>query len=234
VAVVSGEPQSLDSFTVLMIIAWNSVLQAILERDGVDYIETDEQGDPISIDERPKTKGTWELIKLALAGDENRAIRFNLDFLLKLRHHVEHRYLPVVDIMAVEESQALLLNLETVISREFGDDAALGDQLIVPLRLSTLRPDAQMGSLRQLQSQVPGMCWLSCKHTDLTCPTMSWRILSTRSPSSLSQSPQTESAPLMRSSASCLQVRFPKKWMSLSVRSTSSSNDARYQWRPKI
>lgn len=145
-----------DGFTVLMIIAWNSLLQAVLERDGVNYTETNQDGDPIIIDGRPKTLGTWELIKLALVGDSDRAIRTNLDFFLKLRHHVEHRYLPAVDIMVVEESQALLLNLETVLSREFGDDAGLGDQLIVPLQLSALRPDAQMSSLRQLQSQVPG------------------------------------------------------------------------------
>lgn len=145
-----------DGFMVLMIIAWNSLLQAILERDGVDYTDTSEDGDPIIIDGRAKTKRTWELINLALDGDENRAIRTNLDFFLRLRHHVEHRYLPAVDIMVVEESQALLLNLETVLSREFGDDAGLGEQLIVPLQLSALRPDAQMGSLRQLQSQVPG------------------------------------------------------------------------------
>jgi hypothetical protein len=48
----------------------------------------------------------------------------------------------------------LLLNLETVLSRE-GVDAALGEQLIVTLQL-LLSPDAQVGSLRQLQSQVPG------------------------------------------------------------------------------
>lgn len=145
-----------DGFTVLMIISWNSLLQAILDRDGIDYTEKNEHSKTIMIDGRPKTKGTWELVKLALAGDENVAIRSNLDFFLRLRHHVEHRYLPAVDIMVVEESQALLLNLETVISREFGDDAGLGDQLIVPLQLSALKPDAQMGSLRQLQSQVPG------------------------------------------------------------------------------
>jgi Protein of unknown function (DUF3644) len=145
-----------DGFTVLMIIAWNSLLQAILERNGVDYTEVDQAGHPIIVDGRPKILGTWELIKLALEGEDDRAIRVNLDFFLKLRHHVEHRYLPAVDIMVVEESQALLLNLETVLTREFGEDAGLGEQLIVPLQLSALRPDAQMSSLRKLQSQVPG------------------------------------------------------------------------------
>lgn len=144
-----------DGFIVWMIIAWNCLLQAILERDNVDYLERDDQGNPIEIDGRAKVKGSWELVTLALDSPEHRALRCNIDFFLKLRHLIEHRYIPALDAIVVSEAQAMLLNFETTIVREFGEDACLGAQLVVPLQLSALRTDAQIRSLKELMSLVP-------------------------------------------------------------------------------
>lgn len=146
-----------ETFIVLMIIAWNSLLQALLERAGVDYYERDESGHVVERDGRGKVKDTAELIRLGLAGDDRRsqAMRYNLDFFLRLRNVIAHRYLPSLDPLIVEEAQSLLLNFESVLVENFGDEAKLGDQLAVPLQLSGFRNSGGQTSLKRAQGVLP-------------------------------------------------------------------------------
>ncbi len=144
-----------QTFIVLMIIAWNSLLQAILERDGLDYFEKDNDGETVSQDGRPKVLDTWTLISEALGKEQYRAVRANLDFFLKLRHHISHRYLPAIDQEIVGEAQAMLLNFETLLADEFGNEAALGDRLIVALQLSRFRTDVRDRALKDAQAFLP-------------------------------------------------------------------------------
>ena len=124
-----------EAFILLMIVAWNSLAMALLEHRSISYLEL-EEGEPLLVDGRPRVLDTWQLINLALDSPAQAAVRWNLDFFLKLRHQVAHRYLPALDPMIVEEAQALLTNFENLISAEFGPHAALGDKLFVPLQLS--------------------------------------------------------------------------------------------------
>lgn len=144
-----------ETFIVLMVGAWNSLLQAMLERSSVDYYERDESGAQVLIDGRAKVLGTWELVELALSDDEYRAVRANLDFFLKLRNQIAHRYLPALDAEIVGEAQAMLLNFEELLLAEFGKEAALGEQLAVPLQLSGFRSDGSLQSLRKAQARLP-------------------------------------------------------------------------------
>ena len=107
-----------ETFIVLMVGAWNSLLQAILERGGIDYYACDASGAQELIDDRPKVRGTWELVRLALSDDEHRAVRANLDFFLKLRNQIAHRYLPALDTEIAGEAQAMLLNFEELLLAE--------------------------------------------------------------------------------------------------------------------
>ena len=144
-----------ETFIVLVIIAWNSLLQAVLERSGVDYYERDETGNQILVGGRAKVLETWHLVRLALAADEYRKVRANLDFFLKLRHQISHRYLPALDVAVTGEAQAMLLNFENLLVAQFGEEAALGDQLVVPLQLSGFRNEGSLKSLRKAQAQLP-------------------------------------------------------------------------------
>ena len=45
-----------ETFIVLMVGAWNSLLQAILERGGIDYYACDASGAQELIDDRPKVR----------------------------------------------------------------------------------------------------------------------------------------------------------------------------------
>ena len=128
-----------ETFIVLMVIAWNSLLQAVLERLGVDYYERDDDGKQILIGGRAKILSTWQLVDLALEGDKYRSVWANLDFFLKLRNQISHRYLPALDVAVTGEAQAMLLNFENLLIDEFGAEAALGDMLTVPLQLSGFR-----------------------------------------------------------------------------------------------
>ena len=144
-----------ESFILLMIIAWNSLLQAILERDGIDYYERDLNGRVIEINDRGKVKDTAQLINLALADDKYRAVRCNLDFFLRLRNIIAHRYLPALDTSIAGEAQAMLLNLENLLVDQFGEQAKLGDQLAVPLQLSGFRNREGRDALKRAQSLLP-------------------------------------------------------------------------------
>lgn len=142
-----------ETFIVLMVIAWNSLFQAMLEREGTDYYARDESGRQVLVDGRPKVKETWELAALAIP-DRN-AVAANLDFFLRLRNLIAHRYLPALDVRIVSEAQAMLLNFENLVAEQFSEEAALGQQLAVPLQLSGFRGKEGLASLRKAQSQLP-------------------------------------------------------------------------------
>ena len=144
-----------ETFIVLMVGAWNSLLQAILERDDIDYYARDESGAQELIDGRAKVRSTWELVNLALGDDEHRPVRENLDFFLKLRNQISHRYLPALDTEIAGEAQAMLLNFEEMLLAEFGKEATLGERLAVPLQLSGFRSDGSLLSLRKAQARLP-------------------------------------------------------------------------------
>ena len=144
-----------ETFIVLMVIAWNSLLQAMLARSNVDYYDRDESGAKLIVAGSEKVLGTWELVQLALGGDEYRAVRANLDFFLRLRNQISHRYLPTLDVAVVGEAQAMLLNFENLLVAQFGEEAALGDRLAVPLQLSGFRNEGSLRSLRKAQAQLP-------------------------------------------------------------------------------
>lgn len=86
---------------------------------------------------------------------ERSALLANLDFFLRLRHLIAHRYLPALDVEVVSEAQAMLLNFENLLVDEFGEEAALGDRLCVPLQLSGFRSTGNLKSLRKAQAQLP-------------------------------------------------------------------------------
>ena len=144
-----------ETFIVLMVIAWNTVFQAILERNGVDYYQKDAEGNPILADGRPRVYDTEKLADLAMGLPEKKAVRENLSFFLRLRNNIAHRYVPAVDLHVVSEAQAMLLNFENLLIAEFGEEAALGDRLTVPLQLSVFRDSNMRRSLRKAQAQLP-------------------------------------------------------------------------------
>lgn len=144
-----------ETFIVLMVIGWNALLQAILERENIDYYARGDDGKQVLIDGRARVKETWDLVGLAIGTVEKKAVRANLDFFLRLRNQIAHRYLPALDLYVASEAQAMLLNFEVLLVEQFGEDAALADRLAVPLQLSGFRNIDGLRSLRRAQAQLP-------------------------------------------------------------------------------
>ena len=140
-----------EGYVVMMVVAWTAALQAIFERNGVDYIHRDEDGNPVLIDGDPKAWALTDCLRKHF-GDGTPPARRNLDFIIGLRNKIEHRYVPAIDAKVAGECQALLLNLDRLFSSEFGDYYSVSDSLSVPLQTSTLRSTSRSDAMRELQA----------------------------------------------------------------------------------
>src|SRR5262249_49706602 len=81
------------------------------------------------------------------------AVRRNLDFFIRLRNRVEHRYVPAIDPHVAGECQALLLNFDEMLVQHFGTYHAIRDSLAVPLQTTALRTARQTEARRKLQAK---------------------------------------------------------------------------------
>lgn len=122
------------NFTVLMSIAWTSLLHAYFEKTKVNYFYKEANGRYTRID---GDKKAWDLAKSAseIFASED-PIRRNLELFVKLRNKIEHRNMPALDRELVGESQALVLNFEDWMVEKFGEQYVLIDTLFVPIQLT--------------------------------------------------------------------------------------------------
>ena len=121
------------NFTVLMIIAWTSLLHAYFEKEKIKYYYKEGRY-YVRID---GDKKAWELSKCVKEVFEgNDPIRKNLELFIKLRNKIEHRNLPALDSELMGESQALVINFEEWLREHFGEKYALLDTLFIPLQLT--------------------------------------------------------------------------------------------------
>ncbi|WP_419863715.1 DUF3644 domain-containing protein [Candidatus Poriferisodalis sp.] len=141
-----------EQFILLMVIAWNSLLQAILEREGIDYFDRDDDRKIRTVEGRPRILDTDELI--GLAGEErlHPSVAENLRYFLRLRNRIAHRYLPALDAPTAGYAQSMLINFEEVLVSNFGAESALGDQLYLPLQIGKFRREPE---LKRIQAQLP-------------------------------------------------------------------------------
>ncbi|XXV34517.1 DUF3644 domain-containing protein [Sorangium sp. So ce1504] len=142
-----------EGFAVLMVIAWTSLFHAVFEQRSESYFYTEPDGvTPKLVD---GDKKAWELDtcmkKLWAAADH--AMRRNLDFFIRLRNRVEHRYVPAIDPHVAGECQALLLNFDEMLVQHFGTYYAIRESLAVPLQTTALRTAGQTEALRKLQAK---------------------------------------------------------------------------------
>ena len=144
------------TFVILMVVAWTALFHAVYFRNkrrpwyvrsgsgrGIRYHYRD--GDPVHWDLAMCVKSYWR--------GQQPPERKNLEFMIGLRNKIEHRDHPELDPALYGECQAMLVNFEDFLCREFGDEMALSDQLGVALQFSSLRPKQQQAALRKLQGQ---------------------------------------------------------------------------------
>ncbi len=146
-------------YIVLIVIAWTALFHATFYKKGTKpwYKKkgTNPKGDRyVRVDDDPKHWDLAECLKQHY-GTENPPERRNLEFLVGLRNKIEHRHVPDLDAGLYGECQAALLNLESLISSEFGSRYAMTEQLAFPSSSPVLspprsgRPQANLPLLRQ-------------------------------------------------------------------------------------
>lgn len=133
-----------DTYVVLMHVAWMVLFHAVFFKRRIKpYYRKPNSNRFERIDKRPKTWDLAECVRMYWPGETNAVVK-NLSFFVGLRNLIEHAHAPEIDSDIFGECQAMLLNLEELIVKEFGDRFALNTSLAFSLQFSRMRePEAQ-------------------------------------------------------------------------------------------
>lgn len=134
--------RSLEGFVVHLHLAWLYLHHARFERDGVDYRYRERDGRRfVRVDGEIKR---WELSRCLREAfpDESSPVRANVEFFIKVRNKIEHRYEQLLATALAGKTQAHVLNYEETLTGWFGAEEGLGDELRFPVFVSSLTPDA--------------------------------------------------------------------------------------------
>lgn len=145
-------------YIVLITIAWTALFHALFFRRGRRPWYTSRTGATgrgrryVKVDGEPKHWDLADCLKQYFGGSTPPE-RKNLEFLVGLRNKIEHRHLPDLDASLYGECQAALLNLEDLLTTEFGSRYALTEHLAVSLQFSRSIPDEKARTVRLLASR---------------------------------------------------------------------------------
>jgi hypothetical protein len=140
------------NYIVLMVIAYTSLFHAIFERDGVDYIARDKNGNPKTI----TGGGTmlWDVLGIEDHYEKGHLtpMAANLRLLVPIRHQIEHQFMPELDATISGHCQSLLTNFEQLLTKEFGTFYSLNASLALALQFSTECTPESVKAVKRLQS----------------------------------------------------------------------------------
>ncbi len=140
------------NFIVLMVIAYTALFHAVFERDGIDYTEQSSRkrgkltryGEPYLWDMVASAKRYFE-------GQTNPILE-NLQMMRDIRDKIEHRFLPALDADLAGHCQAMLMNFEEILCKEFTSYYSLNSSLVMPLYLSAERSNHAVAAMRRFQT----------------------------------------------------------------------------------
>lgn len=121
-------------YIVLMVIAWTALFHAIFfKQNKKPFYKTNNR-----FDKKDGDFCYWELrtcVSNYFGADHNNPIRKNLEFFIPLRNMIEHKSIPELDPDIFAECQALLLNFDRIIEKEFDEKFCLRECLSFALQL---------------------------------------------------------------------------------------------------
>lgn len=143
----------LEGFYVHSHMAWLYLLHARFRRDGIDFRYRLPNGRFDRVDGEPKT---WDLAHCIRERwpDERDPVRKNLEFTIKLRNKIEHRYQEAIAVATAGHAQACILNYEEELTGTFGERWSLADSLRFPIFVGTFTQQG-VSVLARLQKGVP-------------------------------------------------------------------------------
>jgi hypothetical protein len=122
-------------YITLMVIAWTSLFHAIFfNRKTKPYYRKSNRRF-VKIDGDLKHWELDECLRQYYATATNEPVRKNLEFFILLRNKIEHRSMPQLDPTIFGECQAMLLNFDEVLEREFGAKFCIRESLSFALQL---------------------------------------------------------------------------------------------------
>jgi hypothetical protein len=121
-------------YITMMAIAWTSLLHAIFFKRRIKPFYKLENG---RFDRRDDDFRYWEL-KTCINNyfsEKNSPVKANVLFFIPLRNKIEHRSMPQLDPTIFGECQALLLNFDSILEKEFGLESTLRESLSFSLQI---------------------------------------------------------------------------------------------------
>jgi hypothetical protein len=137
----AASARSLEGFIVHMHMAWLYLHHAKFLREKVDYRYRHDNGHFVRVDGEVKT---WELgrcLREAFPAEKS-PVRANVEFFIKARNKIEHRYEQLLATALAGKTQAHIMNYEETLTAWFGVEESLADSLRFPVFMSSLTPDA--------------------------------------------------------------------------------------------
>lgn len=141
-----------SGFIVLMHIAWTSLFHAIFEKNNTQYFHKKNKVRYVKVGGDRKA---WELAECVKKyyGNNHPPERKNLEFFIKLRDKIEHRFIPELDHDIFGECQAMLINYEQLLSKEFGEENTINENLAFSLQFSKLLHSEQLRVFKKRQTE---------------------------------------------------------------------------------
>lgn len=148
-----GDRRSYHDFVMHMHTAWLYLLHAELERGKVDYVFRNARGHAVKT--RDEDKKLWDLERCVKERyGESDPVRANLEFFIGLRNKVEHRYQDALLVATAGMAHAYVINYETELVTQFGDEQSLAEELRFPIFVQSLTPDG-LEEQRRLRRRLP-------------------------------------------------------------------------------
>jgi hypothetical protein len=122
-------------YITLMVIAWIALFHAIFFKRKLKPFYRKESGRFVKIEGDYKYWELDECLNQYFKTDTGNPVRKNLDFFIPLRNKIEHRSMPELDASIFGECQAMLLNFDEMLEKEFGAKYCLRECLSFALQL---------------------------------------------------------------------------------------------------
>lgn len=145
-----------SGYITLMVISWTALFHAIFFRRKKKPFYKGENGRFTRVDGDFKHWELDECLRQYYGADTGNPVRKNLEFFIPLRNKIEHRSMPELDASIFGECQAMLLNFDEMLEKEFGAKYCLRESLSFSLQLFP-RADGLIQALKKNPSTKPVM-----------------------------------------------------------------------------
>lgn len=151
----SGERQSFQDFVVHMHLAWQNLLHAHLLSTGTNIYFRAKKGSRFYKRDKYGQKQTWDLQTcLNNVYRNDNPIALNIEFFIGFRNSIEHRYDRSLRIETAALAHAYVINFEAELTRLFGAEESLADELRFPVFVQSLSPEG-IDEQRDLRRGIP-------------------------------------------------------------------------------